>query len=215
MADVLAKTGPAEAARRLAEELAHDLATGAPPHELERRVDALVDSIRSIDLANADPYTVKHLLAGALDVAAAADPSPRSRPASMAIGLETVRQALDRYLERQVLGDDRPLSEVVHWLLDTTHLSPPALAEILDVSPGTVRRWSELRSPPLAETDEMGRARVLAQVVLQLSHVLTSRGVVSWLEAEHPALKVRPKDLLNEPAQLLSLASQGRSQNAS
>lgn len=121
---------PAAAARELAETLADALDGGASAQSVEPDVARLVDAIRALDLTYADPYTVKYLLAGALDMAAAAAPTPRATPVSMSIALETVGQALDRYLEARVLGDDRPLSEVIHWLLDTTHLSASGLADL-------------------------------------------------------------------------------------
>lgn len=208
-----------EEALRRATDLVQELDVRSPD-ELAPPAEQLVDLVRSLERSDIDPYTARHLFAAALEVETSLRARPSAPPASLRLGVETIRQALLRIVEHQETSDDRPLEHVVGWLLRRLHVTPAELAEILDVKPDTVRRWArERRDPALPESDEMRRVRVLAPVVASLSHVLTARGVVSWLLTPHDALKgVPPAKLLGETAaiaDLISLASQGRSQIAS
>lgn len=204
-----------ELATRLATEL-----DGGTTDASAAVAERLVDLVRALDRRSIDPYTGDYLVSGALEVETSLRGRESNPPASIRIGVETIRQALTRVVEGRESSDDRALRELVTWLLVRTKSTPTALAEILDVTPGTVRRWmTEDRDPSLPESDEMQRARILARLVASLSHVLTAHGVLGWLAAPHPALKNKPPSaLLGEGAavpDLISLASQGRSQVAS
>ena len=212
-------TDPAVEARALVDRLAGDLDSGVAQANLANEIQQLVDLVRKIDLDDADNVTTRFLLDGALEV----ETSTRTRTvytqSSLRLGLETIRQALDRLSEDRLVADSRPLSELINWMVRETHATPSHLARIVGVDPKTLRRWASEPRETTAETDEMRRARDLARVVLQLSHVLTGRGVISWLETNNPDLKDnRPADLLGDPVrveQIIGLAAQGRSQAAS
>jgi hypothetical protein len=200
------------------EAVADRLDDGDPAADVVADAEAVVDAVRALDLREADPFAVNHLLGAALEVETSFRPRPSDTPASLRLGLETMRQSLERLRENQGVSDLRPLREVVDDLMRVMHTNQVGLAKLLEVSPGTVRRWLVDKRDVWNETEEMLRARTLAQVVNQLRHVLTARGVVAWLRTPHPELKAPPLSLLGEERavpRLVGLAARGRSQVAS
>jgi hypothetical protein len=79
-----------------------------------------------------------------------------------------------------------------------------------------LQRWlSEDGSDPQA--DDAARIRAVGSVVNQLRHVFTGPGVMSWFEREHPVLKQRPIEMLEDPLcypAIVAAATAARSQTA-
>jgi hypothetical protein len=90
------------------------------------------------------------------------------------------------------------------------------LAELFGVSVRQLQRWlAHDGSEPAA--DDAARFRAVAHVVNQLRHAFTGPGVVAWFDREHPVLKRRPIELLNDPLsypRILSAATASRAMTA-
>jgi transcriptional regulator with XRE-family HTH domain len=187
------------------------------PAEVPAVIEKLFESLPSPDQwSGTDGYLAAALNHGLTRCFRALERDDVQRRAELRIGLEQIHQALSYLLDEAPAGEDRTPTELVRWLFDVTGATSTDLAELLDVSPSTVRRWANGAKP--SAQDER-RLRVIAGVVVNLRHSLTPAGVLLWLISPHRDLDgAAPADHLDDPSayQLLRrLASRTRSSTSS
>lgn len=160
-----------------------------------------------------DPYLTTMLFAGALRAEKALRAGePAGRRDELRVALEQFRQALRDLLANRPVGADRSVREVLAWTAAVTAAPQKELAELLGVSTRQLQRWLAPGGTIPPGRDE-ARIRVVAQVTNQLRHVFTGPGVLAWFGRSHPALGVKPQDLLDDPLRypmLLAAASGAR-----
>lgn len=130
------------------------------------------------------------------------------------IDLERIRHVVRDALDEHVTGvrQDRGLviEDLKGWLPNTPLTK---LAELIDVDPRTLRRWSGQTGPP------QRRLRIVARLVAILRHNWTEEGVLVWFDRPRRDLEGRrPRALLDDPNMdeaLIMSARSGRSQYAS
>lgn len=186
------------------------------PAEVPAVIEKLYESLPSPDQwSGTDGYLAAALNHGVTRCFRALERDAVERRAELRLGLEQIHQALSYLLDEAPAGDERTPMELVRWLLDVTGATSTELADLLDVSPSTVRRWSSGSKP--SSHDER-RLRVIAGVVVNLRHSLTPAGVILWLTTPHPDLDDHaPIDHLDDPSAyqlLIRLASRTRSSSS-
>lgn len=171
----------------------------------------LVDSLHTRLHADAplrlggDPYLTTMLFAGALRAERALRRDrPEAQRDELRVALEQFRQSLRDLLANKPVGAERPVRQVLAWLVEVMAAPQKDLAELLGVSTRQLQRWLSSDGPTPSGGDE-ARIRVAAQVVNQLRHVFTGPGVMAWFGRPHPTLGVAPLDLLGDPLQYPSL----------
>lgn len=161
-----------------------------------------------------DPYLMESLTYGVMLSYRALTLPPETGRVDLRIGLEHCRQALAYIVEEAPVADDRPADEIAQWLVATIESAQAGIAEVLGVSSRTLQRWAAGASVPSGA--EASRLRLVARLVNNLRHAMTSNGVLLWLKEPHRDLGGRaPADLLDEPGAymtLLHLAARTRSQ---
>lgn len=161
-----------------------------------------------------DPYLVDSLTYGMMLCYRALTLPRAERRIELRIGLEHCRQALAYILEEAPVAEDRPAGEIARWLIEALESGHADIAEVLGVSARTLQRWSAGTSTPAGP--EVARLRLVARLVNNLRHAMTSTGALLWLREPHVDLDGRaPAALLDEPGaylMLLQLAARTRSQ---
>ena len=180
--------------------------------EVGRRLAALKPQLEAADLSYEQNAT---LYAAMVDInnAMAAAPDDLDRFEAALIGIERVRHvirdALDEFVGGASADRRRLLLEVRNSLPGVRQAD---LADLLDVDPRTIRRWS---SEP-GEADH--RLLLVAHLVAILRHAWTPKGVVGWFQRPRRDLDGKiPIDLLADPASeraLLTAARSSRNQYA-
>jgi len=184
-----------------------------------RQIAELIDSFESVlgaatplDL-EVDPYLSATLWAAAFlaEKALRHDSSDEQRR-DVRIALEQFRHALRDIVEDQPYDDGVPVRDVLVRTADTLATSQKTLAELLGVSVRQLQRWlAHDGSEPAA--GDAARIRAVGKIVSQLRHSFTGPGVLAWFDREHPVLKRRPIELLDNPLsypQILSAATAAR-----
>lgn len=161
-------------------------------------------------LAAMDPYLTRSLLQGVVHAMRAE--LGNDRPA-LRVALERIRQSLRDLLDERPVWQSGPKNAVM-WL-KATGIPMSDLAEVLDASETSIRRWASREDPTEPSDDKADRVMVVAKIVNHLRHAMTARGVVQWLQRPHPALEYRrPIDELKDASsyeRLVHLASGSRS----
>jgi uncharacterized protein (DUF2384 family) len=165
----------------------------------------------------ADPYLTTTLWAAAFRAEKALrHDHDEDRRRDVRIALEQFRHALRDIAENQPYHDDVPVRQVLARTVDALATPQKTLAELVGVSVRQLQRWlAHDGSEPAS--DDAARIRVVAQVVNQLRHSFTGPGVVAWFYREHPVLKRRPIELLDDPLyypQVLGAATAARAMTA-
>jgi hypothetical protein len=186
-------------------------------------VGALVDSFDSALGAatplrlEADPYLTTELFAAAFraDKALRHDDA-EVRRRDVRVALEQFRHALRDIVDNRPYDDGAPIDQVLVTTADVLGVPQKTLAELFGVSVRQLQRWlADDGSEPAA--DDAARIRAVAHVVNQLRHAFTGPGVVAWFDREHPVLKRRPIELLNDPLsypRVVSAATASRAMTA-
>jgi len=125
------------------------------------------------------------------------DDDEEKRRNQLRLLIEELRFRFARLAERQLVAEDRPITEVVRWLDSTLTVPQSAKGELFAVSDRTWQRWvSESETSQPADEDER-QVRLVARVVGELRFLLTTNGVVVWLHQPDPALQDRsPLDVI-------------------
>jgi hypothetical protein len=147
----------------------------------------------------ADPYLTTTLWAAAFraEKALRHDDDVQKRR-DVRVALEQFRHALRDIVEGRPYDDGAPVRDVLIKTVDAVGVPQKTLAELLGVSVRQLQRWlAPGGSEPAA--DDAARIRAVGKVVNQLRHSFTGPGVVAWFDREHPVLKSRPIELLDDP----------------
>jgi hypothetical protein len=132
------------------------------------------------------------------------------------VALEQFRHALRDIVERRPYDDGAPVRDVLIKTADAVGVPQKTLAELFGVSVRQLQRWlAPGGSEPAA--DDAARIRAVGNVVNQLRHSFTGPGVVAWFDREHPVLRSRPIELLDDPLcypEILGAATAARATTA-
>jgi uncharacterized protein (DUF2384 family) len=123
-----------------------------------------------------------------------------------------------RLAERQPVGEDQPIKEVLQWLDAKLTVPQRRKADLLGIGERTYQRWVSSNEAAVPDGPHELRARIVARITAQLRHVLTGPGVADWFETPMRDLDgVAPIDLLFDASaieRLLELAVAPRSFSA-
>jgi hypothetical protein len=146
-----------------------------------------------------DPYLTTTLWAAAFraEKALRHDNGEQQRR-DVRVALEQFRHALRDIVESRPYDDGAPVRDVLIKTADAVGVPQKILAELLGISVRQLQRWL---APGGAEpaADDAARIRAVGNVVNQLRHSFTGPGVMAWFDREHPVLKSRPIELLDDP----------------
>lgn len=147
----------------------------------------------------ADPYLTTILWAAAFraEKGLRHDDDERQRR-DVRVALEQFRHALRDIVESRPYDDGAPVRDVLIRTADAVGVPQKTLAELLGVSVRQLQRWLAPGGPEPAG-DDAARIRAVGNVVNQLRHSFTGPGVVAWFDRNHPVLKTRPIELLDDP----------------
>lgn len=147
----------------------------------------------------ADPYLTTTLWAAAFraEKGLRHDDDERQRR-DVRVALEQFRHALRDIVESRPYDDGAPVRDVLIRTADAVGVPQKTLAELLGVSVRQLQRWLAPGGPEPAG-DDAARIRAVGNVVNQLRHSFTGPGVVAWFDRNHPVLKTRPIELLDDP----------------
>jgi hypothetical protein len=187
------------------------------------QIAELIDSFESVHGAatpldlEADPYLTATLWAAAFRAEKALRyDSAEDQRRDVRVGLEQFRHALRDIVEGQPYDDGAPIRDVLARTAGTLATSQKTLAELLGVSVRQLQRWLAHDGSEPGAVDA-ARIRAVGKVVSQLRHSFTGPGVPAWFDREHPVLKRRPIELLDDPLsypQVLSAATAARAMTA-
>lgn len=170
---------------------------------VEDLTDAIADG-EDRELASVNPWLWIQVQRAALHAQAALRDDDPIRRRRLRLAIEQLRFLIARIVEREAIGEERPVAEVAHWLdAALGSVSQPKKAQLLQVSPRTYQRWISDREPTRPSGEDERRLRIVARLVNQLRHSLTGPGVVDWFEHPRADLEGRaPFDLLGDPSRL-------------
>jgi DNA-binding transcriptional MerR regulator len=180
--------------------------------EVARRLADLKPQLEAADLSLEQRATMYSALVDVNTAMNAADDDLNRFEAAL-IGIERVRHVIRDALDEFVGGTEADRRR----LIDELERSLPSvrqadIAELLNVDPRTVRRWSSQAGEP----DH--RLQLVAHLVAVLKHAWTAKGVLAWFHRPRRDLEGKaPIDLLDDPAAehaLLSAARSSRNQYA-
>lgn len=180
--------------------------------EVGRRLAQLKPQLEAADLSYEQKATLYSAMVD-INNAMNAAPDDLDRFEAALIGIERVRHVIRDALDEFVGGasaDRRRLLQELQQSLPGVRQSD--LAELLDVDPRTIRRWS-------SESGEAEhRLQLVAHLVAILRHAWTPKGILGWFQRPRRDLdEKRPIDLLADPASeraLLTAARSSRNQYA-
>ena len=180
--------------------------------EVARRLADLKPQLETADLSYEQKATLYSAMVD-INNAMNAAPDDLDRFEAALIGIERVRHVIRDALDEFVGGasaDRRRLLQEMQQSLPGVRQAD--LAELLNVDPRTIRRWSS--QPGEAEH----RLQLVAHLVAILRHAWTPKGIVGWFQRPRRDLEgKRPIDLLADPASerdLLTAARSSRNQYA-
>ena len=198
---------PAGVARELGEANARLGEARDTPAAVVGLVADLADAIAGGDdrtVAQVNPWLWIKLQSAALRAQSALREEDPVRRRQLRLALEQMRFLFARIADREPIGEDRPVHDVVRWLDATLgSVSQPRKAELLRVSPRTYQRWISEQGSARPGGEDERRLRIVARIVNQLRHSLTGPGVVDWFE--HPRADLAgaaPAAVLDDPEQL-------------
>lgn len=196
----------------LATSVGESLSRSATTEDVAKHVRLLADGIPDSPdaFSEVDPYLRTALLTAVIQALRADEDEKRPE---LRIAIERVRQALRDMLDEHPVWRSGPKHAAV-WLR-SQGLPIKDLADVLDASDTTVRRWASADDETAPSGDKALRVMVVAKVVNHLRHAMTPTGAMQWLLRPHPALDDRrPVDELKDPEAyrlLVHLASGTRS----
>ncbi len=174
--------------------------------EVGRRLTGLKPQLEAADLSIEQRATLYSALVD-VSTAMTAEPGDLDRFEAALVGIERVRHVIRDALDEFVGGtnaDRRRLLGELERSLPGVRQSD--IAELLDVDPRTVRRWSNEAGEP------EHRLQIVARLVAVLRHAWTAKGVLAWFH--HPRRDLdgkTPVDLLSDPGSERALLSAARS----
>jgi putative toxin-antitoxin system antitoxin component (TIGR02293 family) len=194
---------PATIAADIAEQNLLLARTADIPESVRLFVEGLADDLAVLPYdatLRTDPYLLvalqKSLLAG---LRALEHPDPQVARRELRVRLEQLRQVYRDLADARPVNADRPVKELVRWLVEVLDVPQGTLAELFGVSPRTFQRWVSATDVNEPVGEDARRVRIVANVVGHLRHVLTGQGALEWLERPHPLLGGRaPRDLLHD-----------------
>jgi uncharacterized protein (DUF2384 family) len=213
---------PEAVARKVGEANARLARERDVPASIVGFIEEIADAIGGADgafVASIDPSLWIQIQAAALRAQSAISiEGARERRRAMRIALEQLRFLFARLAERQPVGEDQPVKEVLTWLDEKLAVPQRRKADLLGVGERTYQRWISPTETAAPEAEQEHRVRVVARVTAQLRHVLTGAGVADWFETPMDDLDGRtPLDVLGDPAateRVLHLAVAPRSFSA-
>jgi hypothetical protein len=198
---------PAAVARDLGEANTRLARARETPASVVGLVGDLADAIADGDedqVALANPWLWIKVQSAALRAQSALREDDPLRRRHLRLALEQMRFLFARIADREPIGEDRPVHDVVRWLDATlASVSQPRKAELLHVSPRTYQRWVSDQGSARPGAEDERRLRIVARIVNQLRHSLTGPGVVDWFE--HPRADLAgatPAAALDDPEKL-------------
>jgi hypothetical protein len=198
---------PALVARELGEANARLASERETPASVAGLVAEVADAIAGGDdgaVALVNPWLWIKLQSAALRAQSALREEDPGRRRHLRLALEQMRFLFARIADREPIGEDRPVHDVVGWLdAALASVSQPRKAELLHVSPRTYQRWISAQESVRPSAEDERRLRIVARIVNQLRHSLTGPGVVDWFE--HPRAELRgatPAGVLDDPDKL-------------
>ncbi|HEY1568477.1 MAG TPA: hypothetical protein VGF68_15730 [Solirubrobacteraceae bacterium] len=179
---------PASVVHELGEANARLAGSRQTPASVVGLVGDLADAIAGGEdgaVALVNPWLWIKLQSAALRAQSALREPDPARRRHLRLALEQMRFLFARIADREPIGEDRAVHDVVRWL-DTTlaSVSQSRKAELLRVSPRTYQRWVSEQGSARPSGEDERRLRIVARIVNQLRHSLTGPGVVDWFE--HP-----------------------------
>src|ERR1700742_221394 len=136
---------PVTVARELGEANAQLAGITVTPASVVGLVEDLADAIAGGDdgqVAQVNPWLWIKLQSAALRAQSALREEDPLRRRHLRLALEQMRFLFARIADRQPIGEDRPVPDVVRWLdAALASVSQPRKAELLRVSPRTYQRW--------------------------------------------------------------------------
>jgi hypothetical protein len=189
------------------------------PSEVAQLIDSFESTLGAATplQLETDPYLTTTLWAAAFraEKALRHDNDVQKRR-DVRVALEQFRHALRDIVESRPYDDGASVREVLIKTVDAVGVPQKTLAELLGVSVRQLQRWlTPGGSEPAA--DDAARIRAVGNVVNQLRHSFTGPGVVAWFDREHPVLRSRPIELLDDPLcypKILGAATAARSTTA-
>jgi hypothetical protein len=174
--------------------------------EVGRRLTDLKPQLEAADLS----YEQRAILYSALvDVSAAmnAGPDDLDRFEAALVGIERVRHVIRDALDEFVGGASADRRRLLRELEDSLPSVRQAdIAELLDVDPRTVRRWTKEAGEP------EHRLQIVARLVAVLRHAWTPKGILAWFGRPRRDLDGKaPLDLLDDPGSERLLLGAARS----
>ncbi len=172
-------------------------------HFVQDVADAIGGGDQS-ELAAVNPWLWIRVQGAALRAQAALRNEDPRRRRELRLALEQMRFLFARIAEREPIGEDQSANEVARWLERTLpSVSQSQKAALLGVSPRTYQRWVAVREATTPSHRDERRLRVVARLVNQLRHSLTSPGVIDWFG--HPRADLdgaSPAEILDDPDRL-------------
>lgn len=198
---------PAIVAHELGEVNARLAGERETPASVAGVVADVADAIAGGDdgaVALVNPWLWIKLQSAAIRAQSALREEDPERRRHLRLALEQMRFLFARIADREPIGEDRPVHDVVRWLdAALASVSQPRKAELLHVSPRTYQRWISAQESVRPSAEDERRLRIVARIVNQLRHSLTGPGVVDWFE--HPRAELHgatPADVLDDPDRL-------------
>jgi hypothetical protein len=185
------------------------------PNEVAQLIDSFESTLGAAAplQLEADPYLTTTLWAAAFRAEKALrHDDGEQRRHDIRIALEQFRHALRDIVESRPYDDGAPVRDVLIKTADALGVPQKTLADLLGVSVRQLQRWlAPGGSEPAA--DDAARIRAVGNVVNQLRHSFTGPGVMAWFDRQHPVLRSRPIELLDDPLrypELLGAATAAR-----
>jgi hypothetical protein len=175
-------------------------------NEVGKRLTDLKPQLEAADLSFEQRATLYSALVD-VSSAMAVEPGDLDRFEAALVGIERVRHVIRDALDEFVGGvtaDRRRLLQELERSLPGVRQAD--IAELLDVDPRTVRRWSSEAGEP------EHRLQIVARLVAVLRHAWTAKGILAWFHRSRRDLDgSAPIDLLDDPGSERGLLSAARS----
>lgn len=174
--------------------------------DVGRRLANLKPQLEAADLS-VEQRAILYSALVDVNTAMGAPPGNLDRFEAALIGIERVRHVIRDALDEFVGGANadrrRLLQELGSSLPDVRQAD---VAELLDVDPRTIRRWSAEAGEP------EHRLQLVTRLVAILRHAWTPRGILAWFHRPRRDLDGRPPiELLADPGSERALISAARS----
>lgn len=167
--------------------------------QLQERVDEwVVEAINS--------YQSSSFWSGAFEALNAVRVNDRIH---LRFGLNNMLDALDALIEETPFSVFANIQDVITLTEKILSVPQREYAELLGVSPSTLRRWKSGRTTPSPNDD--AKIRFVGKVAHQLSHSLKAPGIYRFFYTQHRRLGYRPVDLLDVPPKYVDILADAES----